>query len=151
AVTIEALVAAIRGLPLEPTMAEKGAAAAAGVCPYRGLQVFREEDAPFFCGREALTAKLVKEVNDKSFVAVVGASGSGKSSVVRAGLIPHLRDLRTDAGSQVWEVATLTPGDRPLYALAVPFLAMLEPDVGEVERLVKLNELAEYFGASTVS
>jgi WD40 repeat protein len=148
AVTIEALVAAARGLSPGPTAAARVAAAVASVCPYRGLQVFREEDAPFFCGREAFTTKLVEEVNDKSFVAVVGASGSGKSSVVHAGLIPH---LRADAGSQVWEVATLTPGDRPLYALAVPLLAMLEPDLGEVDRLVELNKLAEHLGARTVS
>jgi hypothetical protein len=58
----------------------------AAICPYRGLRPFREEDAAFFCGREAFTESLLETVNRQSFVAVVGASGCGKSSVVRAGL-----------------------------------------------------------------
>ena len=66
----------------------------ASICPYRGLLHFREEDAPFFCGREAAIDKLLEKVQCQSFVAVVGASGSGKSSVVRAGLLPKLRSDR---------------------------------------------------------
>jgi Novel STAND NTPase 1 len=58
------------------------------ICPYRGLRPFREEDMPFFFGREAFTGRLVEVVNQQTLVAVVGASGSGKSSVVRAGLVP---------------------------------------------------------------
>jgi WD40 repeat protein/transcriptional regulator with XRE-family HTH domain len=63
--------------------------------PYKGLRAYREVDAPDFFGREALTARLLARLSDRDplvrFLAVVGPSGSGKSSVVRAGLIPALR------------------------------------------------------------
>src|SRR5688572_24789847 len=68
-----------------------------GLCPYKGLNFFDEADADLFVGREELTAKVVERVlslaspeslNQTQFLAVVGASGSGKSSLVRAGVIP---------------------------------------------------------------
>jgi WD40 repeat protein len=62
-------------------------------CPYRGLFAFREQDAPFFFGREAFTKQLVEAAQKKSLIAVIGSSGSGKSSVVFAGLLPHLRQF----------------------------------------------------------
>lgn len=95
------------------------------VNPYRNLRYFREEDAPFFFGRDAFIDKLADAVQNHSFVGVVGASGSGKSSLVRAGLIPRLRQ---GLGGHVWEVVTLVPGDRPLRALAVALAPLLEPE-----------------------
>lgn len=62
------------------------------VCPYRGLAPFREEDAQHFFGRERFTEKLIEEVYDKSLVSVIGPSGSGKSSIVYAGLIPFFKE-----------------------------------------------------------
>lgn len=56
--------------------------------PYMGLRYFDTSDADLFYGREALTAELLKRVKNESFLAIVGASGSGKSSMARAGLIP---------------------------------------------------------------
>jgi WD40 repeat protein len=109
------------------------------ICPYRGLQAFREEDAAFFCGREAFTERLVGTVAKYPMVAVVGPSGSGKSSVVRAGLVPYLRQR---GGSVVWEVATLTPGTTPLARL----VGVLAPPPGEFSlprRLARINEDAE--------
>ena len=70
----------------------------ASICPYRGLLYFREEDARFFFGREVLIERLTDEARRQPFVAVVGASGSGKSSVVRSGLVPKLRRDRMRAG-----------------------------------------------------
>jgi hypothetical protein len=64
---------------------------APGASPFEGLHHFDQADAHLFFGREALTAKLVGQLRAQRFLAVVGASGSGKSSVVRAGLIPALQ------------------------------------------------------------
>ncbi|MBD2778134.1 CHAT domain-containing protein [Iningainema tapete] len=83
-------------------------------CPYRGLFAFREEDAHLFFGREQFQTELVKAVKRKPIVAVVGASGSGKSSVVFAGLVPQLRQ---DPNIQ-WQIVSFRPGYNPIDALA---------------------------------
>src|SRR5512141_1287513 len=62
-----------------------------GEPPYKGLQYFDETDAGHFFGREELTGRLIGRLHRSRFLAIVGASGSGKSSVVRAGVIPALR------------------------------------------------------------
>jgi WD40 repeat protein len=94
-----------------------------GLCPYMGLNYFDEADADWFVGREALTSKLTERVlslssvnapNGKRFLAIVGASGSGKSSLVRAGLVPSLRWNQTSAD---WQIYTLTPSAHPLQSL----------------------------------
>jgi WD40 repeat protein len=137
---LELLARAIRGEPPTAALQERVNATLAAICPYRGLLYFREEDAPFFCGRETAIEQVVTAVKRHRFLAVVGASGCGKSSVVRAGLIPVLRRAR-DA---VWEVVTLVPGDRPLHALAVALLPLLEPQMTETDRLAESNKLARY-------
>jgi WD40 repeat protein len=119
----------------------------ASICPYRGLLYFREEDAPFFFGREAVVDKLTSAVQHQPFVAVVGASGSGKSSVVRAGLVPRLRSDRRTA----WETVILVPTDQPLKALARAVVPLLEPTMGEVDRLAEATRLAEHFRSGIVS
>jgi transcriptional regulator with XRE-family HTH domain len=87
-----------------------------GTPPYKGLLFFDQSDADLFFGREALTERLVEHVNEprldanRRFLAVVGASGSGKSSLVRAGLAVALRR----AG---WQVSVLTPTATPLRML----------------------------------
>ena len=70
-------------------------------CPYRGLLPFREEDAGLFFGREAETGELVGKLREHSLVSLVGRSGSGKSSVVYAGLIPA---LRRRADGRTWSI-----------------------------------------------
>ncbi len=107
-----------------------------GEPPYKGLQYFDERDSDLFFGRELLTARLAGHLRQHNFLAVVvGASGSGKSSVVRAGLIPALRRGETladgtlpPAGSAVWPIHILTPTAHPLDALA----ASLTRDVESV-------------------
>ena len=64
---------------------------AAETCPYRGLEAFQERDAARYFGRETVAAQLAELAQAQPFVAVVGASGSGKSSLVFAGLLPRLR------------------------------------------------------------
>jgi hypothetical protein len=93
------------------------------VCPYRGLEPFREEDAAFFCGRVDAIHNLVSQIEKYSFVAVVGPSGSGKSSLVFAGLLPALRQQRE---TTVWDVVPFRPGTSPLRALAAAFGAVPE-------------------------
>jgi hypothetical protein len=133
---LETLAAAVRGLaPAEAETA--GPAALRTVCPFRGLLPYREEDAPFFFGREDATKDLIAAVTRHPFVAVLGASGSGKSSVVRAGLVPR---LRSDPVT-VWDVVTMVPTDRPLHSLVNAFSPLLWSDLNdEVKRRVKANE-----------
>jgi KaiC/GvpD/RAD55 family RecA-like ATPase len=136
---IEVLVRAARGQPPGDDLQERVTNALATICPYRGLSPFREEDEPFFCGRESFTKKLVETVAQRSLVAVVGASGSGKSSVVRAGLVPA---LRRGQDQRVWDIVTMLPQDRPFHNLAACFLPLLTPDLSEVERLIEIDKLA---------
>jgi len=90
--------------------------------PYKGLRPFLEADAVDFFGREALIQQLLsrlrEDVEYSRFLAVVGPSGSGKSSVVKAGLLPALRQGAI-AGSQDWFFISMTPGIRPLDELEV--------------------------------
>ena len=116
------LVCGIRGR--EPG-AEPGQALYEGQCPYRGLRVFDVDDAPFFFGREALVQWLLNELRPATegqpvnrFLAIVGASGSGKSSVARAGLVAALKHDPIP-GSARWPVAICRPGPDPLESLAV--------------------------------
>jgi predicted ABC-type transport system involved in lysophospholipase L1 biosynthesis ATPase subunit len=81
----------------------------------------------------------VQAVERTALVAVVGASGIGKSSVVHAGLFPRLR--QTKAGP-VWEIASLVPTDHPLHSLAAALVPILEPEITRVDRLAEINKLA---------
>ncbi len=85
----------------------------AGESPYMGLRYFDTSDADLFYGREVLTVDLLKRVKDESFLAIVGASGSGKSSVARAGLIPAWQK-ENERGV----IHILTPTAHPLESLA---------------------------------
>ena len=93
------------------------------ICPYRGLDAFREEDSAFFFGRGSASdaaspiGELVGKVRDHGFVMVVGPSGNGKSSLVYAGLVPALRRAR----DRFWTVLSFKPGDEPLQAIAEVF------------------------------
>ena len=86
-----------------------------GAAPFKGLQFFDVDDSELFFGRETLTLKLMDRLQGVNFLSViVGASGSGKSSLVRAGLIPTLKK-----GNANWQVHILTPTAHPLEALAI--------------------------------
>ena len=111
--------------------------------PYKGLRAFQEADAPDFYGREVLIEQLLSRLGEMKhsnrFLAVVGPSGSGKSSVVRAGLIPALR-AGALTGSAGWFFVEMTPGTHPFEELelvgeasngqqAVQLCLKLQPDV----------------------
>ena len=81
--------------------------------PFPGLRPFEEEDAHLFFGRETQVRELLARMADERFLAVVGMSGSGKSSLVRAGLIPALRRGRLADTGVRWKVAVMQPGGDP--------------------------------------
>jgi WD40 repeat protein len=112
------------------------------ICPYRGLFAFREEDAPFFFGRDAFTQMLVEAVQQQSLVAVIGPSGSGKSSVVFAGLIPRLRQVGRQASVPL-NIVTIRPGDRPFRNLAAKLVPLLETHRSETDQLLEINKQAK--------
>jgi tetratricopeptide (TPR) repeat protein len=130
----------IEDLPPEP-----------GESPFLGLQYFNEADADRFFGRELLTARIAGRLHQNRFLAVIGASGSGKSSLVRAGLIPALRrgerladGSMPPTASNRWEIHIITPTAHPLEALAAALLQ--EGDslatVGELQTELAENPLA---------
>lgn len=88
-----------------------------GVCPWRGLASYTVDDAEWYAGRERLVAELVTRVSSQPLVVVVGASGSGKSSLVHAGLLAALRDGRLP-GSDEWPVVSMRPGVHPVREVA---------------------------------
>jgi WD40 repeat protein/DNA-binding SARP family transcriptional activator len=87
------------------------------VCPYKGLGRYEADDAGFFFGRERLVAELVTHLVGAGLVGLVGPSGSGKSSLVRAGLLPALAD-GVLPGSDRWRQVLMRPGEHPLRELA---------------------------------
>ena len=105
--------------------------------PFPGLRSFEPREEHLFFGRELQIDDLLKKLRRARFLAVVGISGSGKSSLVLSGLIPSLhRGLMTRAGSS-WRVALFRPGDNPIGSLAG---ALTAPDVlGEEGELAELN------------
>ena len=119
-----------------------------GLCPYRGLEVFRAEDSRFFFGRDDLIDWLVSDLRREvrtpqgvRFLSVLGPSGSGKSSVVLAGLIPRLKAGALE-GSEGWPAVVVRPGDDPLGNLAAAVVAQFlpagsVPDLDQVEKLVQ--------------
>src|SRR5215213_3334691 len=108
--------------------------------PYKGLRAFQEADAGDFFGRELLTQLLLTRMQEQvplgRFLAVVGPSGSGKSSVVRAGLVPAIRRGGLP-GSQNWFVVEMFPGARPIQELAQALIGIaVEPPNNLVEPLM---------------
>ncbi|MBW4604441.1 MAG: CHAT domain-containing protein [Calothrix sp. FI2-JRJ7] len=105
------------------------------ICPYRGLFAFREEDTQLFFGRETFTDELLEAVQNKPLVAVIGSSGSGKSSVIFASLIPHLRQISNS------HIISFRPSSEPLHAFANALLSYLEPQMGTSTRRQEIQNL----------
>ena len=98
-----------------------------GICPYMGLQAFNEDNAEYFYGRKALVQKLLNQISHQSTIAVVGASGSGKSSVVQAGLLAQLRQGKQIPQSDRWWLGCFRPGIQPIKSLAKALTAADRP------------------------
>ncbi|MBD2303251.1 pentapeptide repeat-containing protein [Nostoc sp. FACHB-190] len=120
------------------------------VCPYRGLRYFdcKQEDAQYFYGRQALTDQLLEKVRVGNFLAVLGASGSGKSSVVRAGLLYQLQQGKRLSGSETWKIRIFRPGDHPLQSLAQVFL---DESLSDIQRASQLKEVEDLIGEGDFS
>jgi WD40 repeat protein len=105
-------------------------------CPYRGLLPFGESDADVFYGRERKTTELAVQVAHQAagsgIVVVTGASGAGKSSLVRAGLLPALARGTQVTGSENWPRVVLTPMADPLSELAAHIAALNGSDASSV-------------------
>ncbi len=87
-------------------------------CPYPGLRPFRDEDAPLFFGRSRQIEEMLVRLETRCLLAVVGVSGCGKSSLVRAGLLPAVWDGFLSSPATAWRIAALRPGRKPFARLA---------------------------------
>ena len=110
--------------------------------PYKGLRAFTEADAHDFFGRETFVERLLDAVYRQPLVAVLGPSGSGKSSVVYAGLLPRLRDARVVSGPMAandmdvnWLICDLRPGNHPFQVLAEALSGLAESLAPTGERI----------------
>jgi WD40 repeat protein/DNA-binding SARP family transcriptional activator len=111
-------------------------------CPFKGLASFDVEDAPVFFGRERLVADMIARLPGTRLMGIVGPSGSGKSSALRAGLLAALAD-GVLPGSELWPRALIRPGLHPLAALE---RATAELPTGE-RLIVAVDQFEETFTA----
>ena len=108
--------------------------------PYRGLSAFEERDAAFFFGREAAATQVLdrmsRQLDRTGLLVVSGVSGAGKSSLLRAGVLPQLRGagLASASGSASWPCLLLTPSRAPLDELAVRVARLAGADAAGVRR-----------------
>jgi WD40 repeat protein/DNA-binding SARP family transcriptional activator len=119
------------------------------VCPFKGLAFFDRADAAYFCGRERVVAELVARLADSSLVGILGPSGIGKSSLLRAGVLPAL-SAGVLPGSAAWRQVLLRPGQHPgtelLRAVGDGGLKEAVMRLGPGERIVvAVDQLEELF------
>ncbi|MEM8809705.1 MAG: hypothetical protein AAGF01_27085, partial [Cyanobacteria bacterium P01_G01_bin.38] len=107
-------------------------------CPYRGLFHFGPDDAEFFFGREIFVTALAEAVEHRAFIPILGASGSGKSSVVLAGLVPRLQQ------ASHWQFTHFRPGEDPFHALALALVPLMTSDLDAMGQMVQARQLANH-------
>ncbi|WP_346292797.1 caspase family protein [Sphaerothrix gracilis] len=112
-------------------------------CPYQGLSAFTERHGDFFFGREEATAQLLQSIERQRFCAVIGASSSGKTSLLRAGLIHQLQQNKLP-GSRQWQIRYITPTDSPLTSLAAAFI---DPNASGLVRAEQLRQAMSFLQA----
>ena len=111
--------------------------------PYVGLRPFDTDESILFFGRNDQTLELLQRLHQYHFVAVVGGSGCGKSSLLRAGLIPSLKAGYLVDTSDQWSIAIMKPGQSPLYNLAEAMLQLVNPQVNAVEVAAAVQQIKE--------
>ncbi len=109
--------------------------------PYVGLSSFQEGNADTFFGRNREIAAMVTRIRDRPLMAVVGSSGVGKSSFVRAGLVPALK-----RSGETWETLVIRPGRKPLEALAATIAPMVATAANLADDLEEQKKLVETLG-----
>ncbi|HEX4423276.1 MAG TPA: caspase family protein, partial [Kofleriaceae bacterium] len=130
--------AAVLALPDAPTLSLK-------TSPYRGFLIYKERHAALFRGRRAATEALRRHVEHQPIAIVVGSSGTGKSSLVRAGLIPALRQAHPD-----WHILRpIRPGTAPLATLEAALAAPTPAAAGATVLIV--DQLEELFAVPEAS
>jgi|GEM_PF-2408285 len=91
-------------------------------CPYPGLRPFEEHETDLFFGRDSHVAEILNRMRKNRFIAITGPSGCGKSSLIRAGVLPALREGFLTGEQDEWRFAVLRPGGQPMRNLATALL-----------------------------
>jgi WD40 repeat protein len=108
------------------------------ICPYQGLYHFSPEKAEYFFGRDVFIEELFQYTETRNFIPILGASGSGKSSVILAGLVPKL--VKTGH----WQFTHFRPGKDPFYALAQALILLYAPNLNESQLIIQTDDLSDY-------
>ena len=121
------------------------------VCPFKGLSFFDRSDAEYFCGRERVVSEVVARLAASRLVGILGPSGIGKSSLLRAGVLPAL-SAGALPGSAGWRQVLVRPGERPCEELMGPFGGQRLQDAlaalaGGERIVVAIDQLEELFTA----
>lgn len=111
--------------------------------PYVGLRPYHSNESIYFFGREAQTTELLQRLHNNNFVAIVGSSGCGKSSLLRAGLIPAIKGGFLVEDSNKWEVFIMKPGESPMYNLAEALLREGDKRAGKDKILAFIKKVEE--------
>ncbi len=116
-------------------------------CPYRGLFHFGPNDAEVFFGRQVFVEKLFQATQNRNFIPVLGASGSGKCSVVLAGLVPKLEQEGN------WKFTHFRPssGNDPFYVLAEVLVPLYRSDLDSIDRMTQAGKLAKSLSEGELS
>jgi len=114
-------------------------------CPYKGLISYTDQDADIYCGRTKWIQAIYDDLQQKSFVALTGASGSGKTSLIFGGVIPKLRKEST------WQIAALRPKESPFYELSKALIPLLAHDLNPFNQAKETKQLADGFRTKNVS
>ncbi len=136
------------GLELDRSEVEPPAPDRPVLCPFKGLAAFESSDAEFFCGRDRLISELVARLAEWPLVGILGPSGIGKSSLLRAGVLPALR-AGALPGSARWPQVLLRPGAHPCQELGRILGEDIGQAVGRVDHgarlVVAIDQLEELF------
>lgn len=120
-----------------------------GINPFPGLRSFSDSESHLFFGREKHISDVRNKLEFNHFVAVVGTSGTGKSSLIRAGLLPTLGKEQNKSGADLWKLVTITPGNTPVHNLANALGKKFEAINGKTAEIIR-DESLELLHASSL-